>query len=392
MHISIWQQFASNHSNSFIVIGRFETLPQAQDAYFAVHDVLQRLREGYLTTPYSSVRLPADEYAYSPTPVDIEVFKPFGIVPHKMIDWISFEDEFVDEVTQLYDSRIYISAFGYSGYAPFDLLLGKLGATVDQTEDFEPGAMAVDIECTAQDSHAASQIYEGLQAKDSEALPWLEFLGGKRHSDPSQLKNREAAYLVWQNWANTLAELKREYIKTPRWQRPPFAPRIQEWEQNPPAIAEPDRAIREEISHARAKVCFQRDHARFTINERVVRCRNLLFDYQHIGVGLPAILQWMRSLGCEVDYSFHRIFLKVQIIARAPSEERAEQVARELGSDPSTQLKVRLGPRDTIEANYDILNVTLYSPHAAYDEIMNLFHEQKFKKIRRQWTVDDMPT
>src|SRR5215475_13956899 len=120
MRISIWQQFASNHSNSFIVVGRFQTVEQAQQAYQSIRSVLQHLREGYLAVSYPLTKLPGDDYSYYPTPIDVDAFRSYNILPRKMIDWVSYDyrGDFLEETLQIYDRHIYVSAFGYAGYEP----------------------------------------------------------------------------------------------------------------------------------------------------------------------------------------------------------------------------------------------------------------------------------
>jgi hypothetical protein len=47
MHISLWQQFTSNHSAAFDLIGTFKTAEDAEQAAVEVRTILRRVREWY---------------------------------------------------------------------------------------------------------------------------------------------------------------------------------------------------------------------------------------------------------------------------------------------------------------------------------------------------------
>lgn len=45
MRISIWQQFSSNHSSGFTVVGEFATRSEAENAANKIREILYRLKD-----------------------------------------------------------------------------------------------------------------------------------------------------------------------------------------------------------------------------------------------------------------------------------------------------------------------------------------------------------
>jgi len=84
MKISFWQQFSSNHSASFTVLGRFETIEKAQDAEATLKTLLKAIQEarGFDQYAYKEKFLSWPEY---------EAGEKYGIRWEQSLDWIGNE-------------------------------------------------------------------------------------------------------------------------------------------------------------------------------------------------------------------------------------------------------------------------------------------------------------
>src|SRR5262245_35393609 len=47
MKVSVWQQFSSNHSANFEVVGKFESVEQAQQSELKIRDIIQQIGDYY---------------------------------------------------------------------------------------------------------------------------------------------------------------------------------------------------------------------------------------------------------------------------------------------------------------------------------------------------------
>ena len=103
MRISIWQQWASNHSTDFVLVGTFSTHEAAVKAADELHSVLQQIQdywvqirsddpdarfEGILTPPEKAIRC---HYEIDWIPVDW--FKFSGC--QRIDDYVSVVERFV---------------------------------------------------------------------------------------------------------------------------------------------------------------------------------------------------------------------------------------------------------------------------------------------------------
>jgi hypothetical protein len=156
MKVSIWQQWASNHSAEFIVVGVFETAESAQHAASEIKRLLTMLTDYYSEHEHGLVE---DDKG---TPLEIAFAKQYQIPAEHWpgIDWID-EDSDVEDAVQTLGRMVSVenSDETHSGMEPFNRLLERLGGQVFFTTEDE-GEIVVNLMCTAPDDAVANRIYD----------------------------------------------------------------------------------------------------------------------------------------------------------------------------------------------------------------------------------------
>jgi hypothetical protein len=166
MKISLWQQFSSNHSASFTVVGTFET-PEA--AYLAAEEI-RRLLAGivnYYADPEHKPIL--DQFwneggVLSLTPVEQEFAQKYGIDPEDWtyngagIDWI-VEAKDIDSAVEMWDEFVVVGNVGdtWLGAMPIDTLLNNMGGSIAVEHEWGRG-LQVNVSCVAPDEATAAQF------------------------------------------------------------------------------------------------------------------------------------------------------------------------------------------------------------------------------------------
>jgi hypothetical protein len=149
MKISLWTQFASNHSNSFTVVGSF---PSEQSAVQAAAE----LREIFGHIINQSIR-------YDDTkPVKAEVYyaEEFDIKWDEHLDWVN------EKGVVLLDQHLIVGSIydTHQGAYVIDELIAKLGATtvIKQEEMGRETTIFVRVEAVAPDEINAKRLYEEI--------------------------------------------------------------------------------------------------------------------------------------------------------------------------------------------------------------------------------------
>lgn len=156
MKVSIWPQWASNHSSEFIVVGVFETVESAQHATSEIKRLLTMLTDYYSEHEHGLVE---DDKG---TPVEIAFAKQYQIPAEHWpgIDWV-YEDSNVEHSVHTLGRMVSVenSDETHSGMEPFNRLLERLGGQVFFTTEYE-GQIVVNLTCTAPDDAVANRIYD----------------------------------------------------------------------------------------------------------------------------------------------------------------------------------------------------------------------------------------
>jgi hypothetical protein len=86
MRLSLWQQFSSNHSGFFWVVGTFKTVEAAQHAYNELRAMLQRIDRWHQEHPDAMTQITNND----PLPPEIEIAKQYNVPWPETIDWTNW--------------------------------------------------------------------------------------------------------------------------------------------------------------------------------------------------------------------------------------------------------------------------------------------------------------
>lgn len=174
MKISIWQQFSSNHSANFIVIGRFEDAPTA-------NRIVQQLRQRMHDILWGADRTTAENNLARMYDLD---WYPNGI------DWNGLPDD-INEVVRQFDTDVFLMCpvETWDSHEPFFDLMKKMGSLktlANSSGDGYSYGVLVDISCNAPSDAVAVTIYDAIKKAFDEqnksafekveiAMPWAKF-------------------------------------------------------------------------------------------------------------------------------------------------------------------------------------------------------------------------
>lgn len=190
MKIKIWQQFSSNHSADFTLIGMFETADDAQYAAREIEHIIQTIRSWYAEDP---PRAQPFLQSNTITPIEHDLSQQYDIEwstsaatgqPHGL-DWVYYgvtkDINYQAVDLTVYENIVFVSNIGntYTGTSPFDRLLQKWGAKIAERCEAGKQDLYVDITLAAPDSDIADKIAEELNvffkykyAEDILPPPW----------------------------------------------------------------------------------------------------------------------------------------------------------------------------------------------------------------------------
>ncbi len=159
MRISIWQQFSSNHSGGFNLIGQFETIEEAEKAYLIIQDMLKTVSDYYAEHP--ELEEDYQDYRWL-TPPEEELAKKHSLSNwERSLDWAAGSGGKLSH----YRNLIFLSDYGetWLDAEPFDELLPKFGAIVkiwnNGIDDTKP---TVSIRCAAPSEKEAVELVKQL--------------------------------------------------------------------------------------------------------------------------------------------------------------------------------------------------------------------------------------
>src|SRR4051794_26197451 len=88
MRISIWQQFSSNHSSNFMLVGEFISTEAATNAANVLRQIAQSIDRWYLDHEEVRERLLEDRLEV-PTEVELQICAQYGIENVQAVDWLA---------------------------------------------------------------------------------------------------------------------------------------------------------------------------------------------------------------------------------------------------------------------------------------------------------------
>jgi hypothetical protein len=184
MRVSIWQQFSSNHSGGFEVVGEFASPAAAQEAAETLRYMLiliENFRQGASKDQdHIPVTWPEQEFS-----------KQYGVEwSQYSIDWIEYwGGENIN--VQVFDQFVFVSNFNidntWLGASPIPDLIAKLGGVASKGGELtSPDVIAFEITAMAPDIKVLDQIC-------AELVPYFELLQNERLPDTVPWSNYSLA-------------------------------------------------------------------------------------------------------------------------------------------------------------------------------------------------------
>lgn len=194
MRVSIWRQWASNHSADFNVVGTFPTPERAQQAAEEVRQLILAVSDWYARPENAEANKARWERGKVPlSPPEIAIGERYSIDwGHRGIDWTWPERD--HETVHVFECLVFVENTGntYTGPSPFDQLLARLGGKV--VYDIEGyNYLYVNLTCVAPDEETAQQIVALAQASVTEFNP-NDRMPGIHYLDDVEIK-QEGSHL-----------------------------------------------------------------------------------------------------------------------------------------------------------------------------------------------------
>ncbi len=164
MRISVWQQFSSNHSGGFSVIGQFKIVEEAEKAHLIIQDILTVVGEYYRNHPELEEELQESGMLEFLTPPEESFAKQYGLTNWDFsLDWAAGGE------LSRYHNLVFLDSFveTWLDIQPFDDLLRKLGAQLEQKFYGDTGSQqktepVVSLTCSAPSETRAAEIVSEL--------------------------------------------------------------------------------------------------------------------------------------------------------------------------------------------------------------------------------------
>lgn len=187
MKLSIWQQFSSNHSNSFTVVGKFKTVEEAQKAEQEFHTIIKAIKEAHVRAGENvsdRERTMGNYYGFEWT---------------KHLDWADNTYQAVAFDNYVMVSDMFVQT--WLGAMFVDLIMERLGGEIFVEEEMGMQGIQVELTCEVNTKQQEKTVLQALdpyfssqRAETAEFVnpPWHEIT--KRLFDYDNLKMDDDIY------------------------------------------------------------------------------------------------------------------------------------------------------------------------------------------------------
>jgi hypothetical protein len=162
MKISLWQQFSSNHSASFTVVGVFASEQSAIQAQQELNHVLAEIADSYWSLPATDARRMRENQQIM-LPTEYHIAKRYQIDWPRSARWIVAHDP-GDLTLSRADNMLYLHSFNHAfqGPQPFDALIkaldGEVAIYANGCDDYENVYLALNLTCETTNPEQAEWI------------------------------------------------------------------------------------------------------------------------------------------------------------------------------------------------------------------------------------------
>ena len=172
MKISIWQQFSSNHSASFMIVGQFESVAMAESVASEVRLMIREIGSWWEQFEDAEAARKSLERSEDITPLERRFATQYevswsqdarnnSVAP---LDWIS--DQNAANAVRTFDKLVIIEPVdSWQGPHPIDKIIEKLGAQVASDCEIYDSYLSLHLSCTAPDQATADQIMGEIKYK-----------------------------------------------------------------------------------------------------------------------------------------------------------------------------------------------------------------------------------
>jgi hypothetical protein len=313
MKISIWQQFSSNHSASYTVIGKFGTAQEAEAAAEALKELLQELIVDY-----------GDWYSRGLVLRGKHIGERFGFDWQEDIDWLHEyyrNRKNPSREIKTFENRVFVGPIGFRIHTwqnghQFENLLNAFGAKTLRTSTFAYSPDGKDdnatiefiMHCEAPIEGQATEIFQLLQMHLQNKISqwdWLAF-----HPDWEQLskglslaeiRREEALYISEaEAWLKHIKQF--ESVKRESWQA--WSKRVQEEHRNLSAsFYKQSSEMRETIVRLRAETALQKEYIQLELENQSILIKTHIMATAF--VLLRVLMPWLKSKGFTMHYDFY---------------------------------------------------------------------------------------
>jgi hypothetical protein len=180
MKLQLWQQYSSNHSSTFTVIGEFPTPEAAKHAADELRAILKKIADWHTEQKNANFDWWIQwQWLKDPTPPEKEIAIKY------QVEWRNGAIDWFDRVriSIVLDRFVFVHPRGdlIADGKPFDQLMKRLGGEGYHQGDFygQPtGAVLFDIKCAAPNEKTAQEIYLfylGFHRRIYRKGKWLHF-------------------------------------------------------------------------------------------------------------------------------------------------------------------------------------------------------------------------
>lgn len=176
MRISIWQQFSSNHSANYDVVGTFASEKEAQQVAEKFKQIFLAIKNWWWNSGLSQ-----DEFQRwfdhveigQPTPIELELGEEYGIEWKHGLNWFSWVSwEHSDLPISVFEKSVFIQNphwYLWYGPQPLNQLMEIFGAEVavaaDECRTYPDTCLLTNLACLAPDEQKTQELYDLFQTQ-----------------------------------------------------------------------------------------------------------------------------------------------------------------------------------------------------------------------------------
>jgi hypothetical protein len=326
MRLSLWQQFSSNHSASFRVVGEFKTREDALHAAEQFKEVFARIVNWRDTHPEAFDLHRIMDADYPATPVEIEIAKEYGIHWDKAIDWVfnALDKDKISQAVSSYESLVFVQNLSDTSIweQPFEALMKKFTDRVFINDETARTAL-LSLTCYAPNDEVAATIARTVQRffdADDPSIPWIGYHSGTLDPETDNLQRMNEIIrekrAIEQKWIKEFHEALRPLQTTPNsFMITPDTPESialrTEWYRRREQMLShlPVLSFSDEMkvldANIKTEISTQSESKGVSQRDNELRFDRLLI--WSMSTALPAFIAWLTDQGCtDIQYSLEQ--------------------------------------------------------------------------------------